>query len=208
MKTIELFCGTKSFSKVTDELGHRTFTVDINPAFNPDLVGDISKLNVTDFPYQPDVLWCSPPCEAFSVASISHHWNRDGTPKSQKARRSLNLISETLRLAQKLQPQWVFFENPRGMLRKQPLFNHLDRSTVTYCQYGDFRMKPTDIWTNASWWSPRPPCKNGAPCHERAPRGSKSGTQGIVSASQRGVIPPLLFKELFQQLVRSSKMAA
>lgn len=24
----------------------------------------------------------------------------------------------------------------------------LPRYTVTYCQYGDNRMKPTDIWTN------------------------------------------------------------
>ena len=73
------------------------------------------------------------------------------------------------------------------------------RHTVTYCQYGDTRMKPTDIWTNATWWKPRSICKNGMPCHESAPRGSKTGTQGIDGAKDRGVIPPQLFEEILQQ---------
>ena len=61
--------------------------------------------------------------------------------------------------------------------------------TVTYCQYGARAMKPTDIFTNAS--DPRfcPPCRNGAPCHESAPRGSKSGTQGLANARERGASP-------------------
>ena len=62
----------------------------------------------------------------------------------------------------------------------------------TYCQYGARAMKPTDIFTNAS--DPRfcPPCRNGAPCHESAPRGSKSGTQGLANARERGRIPERL----------------
>ena len=55
----------------------------------------------------------------------------------------------------------------------------LPRYTVTYCQYGDKRMKPTDIWTNHPNPKFKPMCKNGDPCHEKAPRGSRSGTQGI-----------------------------
>ena len=73
------------------------------------------------------------------------------------------------------------------------------RHTVTYCQYGDERMKPTDIWTNAEWWKPRPMCKNGMPCHVAAPRGSKTGTQGLKGSVHRGVIPPALFEEIFSQ---------
>lgn len=68
----------------------------------------------------------------------------------------------------------------------------IPRHTVTYCQYGARAMKPTDIFTNAS--DPRfcPPCRNGAPCHESAPRGSKSGTQGLANARERGRIPERL----------------
>src|SRR5580658_2190744 len=94
---------------------------------------------------------------------------------------------------------WWFVENPRGMLRKLAWFERMVREmggmrhTVTYCQYGDSRMKPTDIWTNACWWTPRAPCKSGDACHEAAPRGARSGTQGLQGAAERGRIPPALF---------------
>jgi hypothetical protein len=65
----------------------------------------------------------------------------------------------------------------------------LPRHTVTYCQYGDTRMKPTDIWTNHPDPQFKPPCKNGDPCHQRAPRGSMTGTQGLRGAKLRSVIP-------------------
>jgi len=68
--------------------------------------------------------------------------------------------------------------------------------TVTYCQYGDTRMKPTDIFTNIPNWQCKR-CKNGSPCHEPAPRGSKTGTQGLKNVKLRGVIPPKLFHEIF-----------
>ena len=42
---------------------------------------------------------------------------------------------------------WII-ENPRGKLRKLEIVKDLPRTTVTYCQYGDIRMKPTDLWTN------------------------------------------------------------
>ena len=73
------------------------------------------------------------------------------------------------------------------------------RETITYCTYGDSRMKPTDIWTNAHWWTPKVMCKNGMPCHEAAPRGSKTGTQGLKGARERSRIPEALFTELLDQ---------
>ena len=60
---------------------------------------------------------------------------------------------------------------------------YLPRYTVTYCQYGDNRMKPTDIWTNHPCPKFKPPCKNGDPCHVSAPRGSQTGTQGLKAVS-------------------------
>jgi len=73
------------------------------------------------------------------------------------------------------------------------------RFTVTYCQYGDTRQKPTDIWTNFDW-KPKPMCKPKATCHISAPRGSRTGTQGLKNAKERSVIPPNLFREIFEQL--------
>jgi len=60
------------------------------------------------------------------------------------------------------------------------------------CQYGDFRMKPTDIWTNHPEPNFKPACKNGDPCHVAAPRGSQTGTQGIKGAVDRSRIPDKL----------------
>ena len=43
MKTVELFAGTQSFSKVARELGHETFCVESNPKFNNDLTCEINN---------------------------------------------------------------------------------------------------------------------------------------------------------------------
>lgn len=65
----------------------------------------------------------------------------------------------------------------------------IPRYTITYCQYGDNRMKPTDIWTNYSNPNFKPMCKNGDSCHQKAPRGSKTGTQGLKNSKERSKIP-------------------
>ena len=41
MKTLELFCGTKSFSKVAKEYGYETLTLDFDNTFDPDIAKDI-----------------------------------------------------------------------------------------------------------------------------------------------------------------------
>jgi hypothetical protein len=76
------------------------------------------------------------------------------------------------------------------------------KHTVTYCQYGDTRMKPTDIWTNNPHWTPREMCKNGDTCHVAAPRGSKTGTQGLKGAEIRSIIP----HELCMEVMLNSKL--
>ena len=72
----------------------------------------------------------------------------------------------------------------------------LPRYTVTYCQYGDTRMKPTDIWTNHPDPKFRPMCHNGDPCHIAAPRGAKTGTQGLKGSKERSVIPKALCEHI------------
>lgn len=203
LSTVELFCGTKSFSKSMEKEGYKTFTVDNESTLNPDLCIDIRLID--DTAYFCDLLWASPPCQGFSVAVIGRNWNRDYTPKTDSARLAMKLAEKTISIIEKAKPKFWFIENPRGMLRKMPFMEKFlirqggVRHTISYCQYGDTRQKPTDIWTNALWWKPKPMCKRGAPCHEAAPRGSRTGTQGIKGAKDRGRIPELLFKELIEQ---------
>lgn len=167
-------------------------------------MADIKDLTSANFPYYPDLLWASPPCEGFSVAAIGKNWtggNKAYIPNSESAFKSIQLVKHAVRLIHELKPTYWFIENPRGVLRKLDLIpEDAIRHTVTYCQYGDTRMKPTDIWTNAYWWTPRPMCKNGSPCHIAAPRGSRTGTQGIKGYKDRSRIPEELFKEIFNQL--------
>jgi hypothetical protein len=61
-------------------------------------------------------------------------------------------------------------------------------------------MKPTDIWTNMVDWNPRPACNYGDDCHERAPRGSKTGTQGIGDAVGRSSLPQELCDEILDHI--------
>jgi hypothetical protein len=103
----------------------------------------------------------------------------------------LALVHWTLAAIEVMRPSVAIIENPRGMLRKLGVLDRYERVTVTYCQYGDSSMKPTDLWgiPFPPSWQPRPVCRNGASCHESAPRGAKTGTQGKIGAAERAVIP-------------------
>ena len=204
MKTIELFSGTGSFSKVAKELNHSIFRIELNNKQEAELHKSILDIDQID---TYDILWSSPPCTAFSVACIGRNWDKDKQPKSENAFLGIALVEHTIKLIAENKPKYWFIENPRGMLRividklfiKYNITNY-KRDTITYCQYGDTRMKPTDIWNNCYSWKPRPACKNGDSCHISAPRGSRTGTQGLSNAVDRGIIPPELFREIFKHI--------
>jgi hypothetical protein len=200
LKVLELFSGTASFSNVCKERGHKIFTIDIEPKFNPDLIIDIINLKIEDIPFQPDIIWASIPCDTFSVASIGTHWKGGKNayiPKTKKSERAIELVNKTLEIIAKLNPKFWIIENPRGILRKIINCNY-NPITVTYCQYGDTRMKPTDLWINFDFKGKR--CHNGDKCHISAPRGSKTGTQGLKNKVERGIIPRKLCLEIIKRI--------
>lgn len=209
MRTAELFSGTGSFSRVASEMGHSVQTFDNDPAADELVPGTHHDIDLlATWPrivFRPYVLWASPPCQAFSVAAMGRNWVKETRePSTPRAREGMALLARTIEIIRALQPRYWFIENPRGFMRKKidPLLEGLDykRVTVTYCQYGDTRMKPTDIWTNFHTWEPKPMCKNGMPCHEAAPRGARTGTQGMKGARERSRIPAAIFQEIFRQL--------
>ena len=201
MKVLELFAGTRSVSKAFERKGHETFTIEFDRV-HPDIdwYMDINKVEASDIVERfgiPDVVWASPPYQSYSVAAIGHHRYKgeDGElkPKTEFARQSDQLLLHTLNLIQDLQelnPNLVFFiENPRAGMRTMKCLEGIPRYTVTYCKYGDSRMKPTDVWCNHPDPQFKPACKNGDSCHEKAPRGSRTGTQGLNGAIERARIP-------------------
>lgn len=204
MNILELFAGSRSIGKVADRLAFDVYSSDIEQFGGIDYVTDILEFDVTKIPFKPDIIWASCPCTAFSVAAIGKNWTKVGDdyiPKNPRADFGLKLVQKTLEIIQHFNPTYFFIENPRGMLRKMPIMADLPRQGVTYCQYGDNRMKPTDIWTNSTKWIPRPMCKNGDPCHVAAPRGSKTGTQGLKGSYERSKIPEDLCLEILKSCI-------
>lgn len=198
MKVLELFAGTKSVSKAFEKRGHETYSIDWDKNFKDvSLHADISTITAEDIINLcggvPDVIWASPDCTTYSIAAISKHRRREenGNLKgvSEYAMKCDVTNKHMLDLIKELNPKYWFIENPRGGMRKMNFMKGLPRYTVTYCQYGDTRMKPTDIWTNHPNPEFKPPCKNGDPCHVSAPRGARTGTQGLKGAVERGKIP-------------------
>lgn len=206
MKVLELFAGTRSIGKAFQEKGHEVFSIEWEEMF-PDIswYTDILKVKSEDILERfgkPDVIWASPDCTSYSIAGISHHrkkgvdGNLDAVSEYAKFCDAVN--KHVLELIDELGPTFWFIENPRGGMRKMNFMQDLPRYTVTYCQYGDNRMKPTDIWTNHPNPMFKPPCHNGDPCHEPAPRGSKTGTQGLKNHIERARIPLELCRHIVQ----------
>lgn len=216
VRVLELFAGSRSFGKECDRRGIPSFSADLEAFPGIDHVGDFLRMRHKDLPWRPTFIVAGVPCTTYSIAGISHH--RDGTvPRSKAARIGDQLVKKTISWAGYYGCAYLV-ENPVGMLRKMPFMSGLPRRTVTYCTYGDHRMKPTDLWSNlfADLWNPnglqlRPQCFNGNPkCHhDRQPRTyakrkelglTKSGTCGLRSAFERSQYPPQLVQAIMDHI--------
>jgi hypothetical protein len=205
MRVFNGFSGHQTWLWKFKEGSEELTTLELNPKLEATHNGDILGC---DTPFirdlcggTPDVMIMSCPCTCFSVASISTHWTKGDNgelyvPKSEAAREAIRIVKHTVQLIVELEPKYFIIENPRGVLRKLGIIpDHWDHEVVWYCKYSDERAKPTDLWGRfPPSFVPRPPCYNGATAngdchHEPAPRGSKTGTQGRATASERSWIP-------------------
>jgi len=175
MRVLDLFSGLGGWSQAFKDRRHEVITVDVEEKFNPTICKDIIKLEAKDFKeFVPfDVILASPPCNCFSVASVYQHWDKETKrPKDQETLDSIELVGHTIKLILSLYPRFWILENPRGMLRsvlgKPPI-------TTYFASWGNWTLKPTDLWgvipEGIKWKKPKK--------WEKAPRGSKSGVQGI-----------------------------
>lgn len=208
MKLLECFAGSRSFGSVAEELGYEVFSVDIEPFYKINLVKDMEFVAESDIPFVPDIGVFMPPCTSYSIAAISHH-RRGQKAVSEFAEKSDRVLLNTLKLIryyELVNPDFKWYlENPVGMLHKMDYMKGVERAKIYYCRYGDIRMKPTYIFTNnirtmynPEGWQPRKKCWNGnKKCHhEPAPRGSKTGTQGLPNDFERSKNPRELCLEI------------
>lgn len=210
LKVLEFFAGTCSVSNTFKARGHEIYTIEWDKS-HPNISRYDDIMNVTseeilrDFG-KPDVIWASFDCTTFSMAGISHHRRKNEEtgnldPISEYAKQCDEVDQHVLKLIKELNPVYYYIENPRAGLRKMTWMQDIPRHTVTYCQYGLDYMKPTDIFTNHPNPKFKPPCKNGSPCHQAAPRGSRTGLQGVKGSKDRSVIP----QELCEHIVDISE---
>lgn len=202
MIVLELFAGSRCVSKAFEARGHKAYSVEWDKNFKDiDLYDDVNNLTkekvIKLCKGIPDIIWASPDCTTYSIAGIGHHRRKNYVtgelePVSEYAKFCDKTNKHVVNLIKELNPKVYFIENPRGGLRKMLFMQNLPRYTVTYCQYGDNRMKPTDIWTNYPNPNFKPMCKNGDKCHQAAPRHSSTGTQGLKNWQERSKIPDKL----------------
>ena len=189
---MDLFSGLEGWSKPFKDRGHEVITVDINPKFKPDIVKDIWDFTMFDLPsswwHGTDVILASPPCNCFSMLAVYRHWKK-GIPNEETIN-AINLVKRTLKLISELNPRYWVLENPMGMLRTLSFMKHYHHRLITQCQYGERKMKPTDLWGRFPLTFSARRCKNNSKCHDRTPRGShETGTQSIKTAEDRALIP-------------------
>lgn len=199
MKILELFAGTRSIGKAFERAKHEVYSIEWDKNFEDiDWYEDIGKITAQDIIERfgkPDVIWASPDCTSYSLAAISHHRVKEAdgnlAPLTDYAKFCDKVNTHVIELIKELNPTYYFIENPRGGLCNMNFMKGIPKYLVTYCQYGYPYMKPTHIFTNY----PNPEfkhCENGAPCHESAPRGSRTGVQGVKGSKDRSRIPDAL----------------
>lgn len=184
MRVLDLYAGLEGWSNPFRERGHEIFRVELNEEFPAEFRDTLGFDPLRDMPWRPDIVLASPPCTGFTVMQIGRNWtHRNAVPKTDTARMGIRLLERTLWIIEQADPAFWILENPRAFMRNMRCLDKHERRTVTYCQYGEFRQKPTDLWGH---FPPslklKAPCKPGAPCHEAAPRGSRTGTQAMESA--------------------------
>jgi len=190
MKILELFSGTGEFSKIAKEEGFSTFTVDNNRNVNSDLNKDILQLKLKDIPFQPDIIWASPPCIDYS------HAKRKGVSYIEL---SNMLVIKTISLILALKPKYWIIENPQtGTLKFQYFMNDLPFTDVSYCRYGKTFRKQTRLWNNFKFVGRTCICKERH--KDSCGNGRKEWTSKGLTNYEKGSIPKELTLNILKQI--------
>ena len=201
LKVIDLFCGLGGWSAAFKDRGHDVLTLDKEKRFSPDICRNILDVKASDFPFKPDIILASPPCEGFSRLRYAFNWRYnevgDPIPISVKSKLGIKLLQKTVTLIAELQPRYFVIENPVGKMRHMPEVRNFERRTVTYCRYGSDAQKPTDLWGG---FPPglvlRPACQAGASCHTSAAGDRKGAVVTANDAAARSLVPYALSEEV------------
>ncbi len=201
---IELYCGGGNMSSAFKNSGFDILSVDIRkrigtcePVLQKDILkikpGELTRL-CKKYAAQDIILWASPPCPVFSHAAGNRYFE-NGKLRPELAKKSTKHIKKVMRIIDELQPLFWFIENPRGHLRYCKFFvdwivkRQAMIKELTYSSYGLEFPKPTNLFTNALNYTPRPLTEWG--------KGAKyPGQMNNLTTCQRQQIPPALCEEI------------
>jgi site-specific DNA-cytosine methylase len=192
---IELFSGSKSISRVFEQNGFDTFSIDIRADLKPSLCSDICHVTPKDIPANPSFIWASPDCTRFSRASSSVHWNKITNryrvytyiPVSESSCKSVNMLESTVNLLRFFNDTPFVIENPIGRIQHMQSLKRLGhfRYCVNYADYGFPYSKETYLFSNI--WLPFSTKK----VHSAAP-----GLRTIRNRTQRSAVPDALIQTI------------
>ena len=209
MRVLYLWAGKEASGvKAWKDAGHEIITVGIDKDADLTICKDIIDVKVEELePYGPfDFIWASPDCKVWSVAGWHMgHWEKRGSelvPVTPRAIEMRGRVLHTLDLIESLNPTYWVLEIPYGLLRKMSFMLKYQHHLVSYCQYGDTRMKPTDLWGKFPITFYPKYCGYNRSYHEPSPRGSVTGTQGL-DWEDRILIPYGLSKEIYDCCIES-----
>lgn len=217
MRLLELFCGTKSVSNVfkqNDE--YEIVSLDFNPKFNATHTVNILEWDFKQYaPDHFDVIWASPDCTTFSVATGGKYrtkasiygLNNAHQPQSNLANAMVIKVIEILKYFNC--KSW-FIENPRGLLQHYPPMIDFIKETnshkglVYYGNYGWGFPKPTNIWSNLPLWTETKPImkEDTYKIHTRGDGIVRRYYNGykFKNTEERSKIPPMLISRLKELL--------
>ncbi len=106
MLMLDLGAGKKGASQAMTTRGWEVITLDINPAFDCDIIADV--LNWKWQGERPDLIWFSMPCDEFSRESMP--WCKTGNKPD------LSLVQACLRIVDEAHPRFWICENTKGAI--------------------------------------------------------------------------------------------
>jgi hypothetical protein len=220
MKVLELFAGSRSIGKVAENMGLEVFSVDKFISENMNRVCGVEEITrdfiISEFG-EPNIVWASPVCSAWSKTGWFHYWDTDiyaltkqFIAKREFANESIEMVRKTIEIFSWFPNAIFYMENPDAMLQMHPVVKYfkvygvpVKKHLITYCRYGDTLRKPTNIWTNNFDWHPLPICNNGDRCRVRSPRCTQTGILSKKNSYERSRIPDKLCNEVLESAILS-----
>lgn len=116
LHVLDLCSGTGAATRAFEERGHSVVRLDISRELgDPHILGDIRQL-----PIRPDArfdfIWCSPPCQQFSMRSARAK-GKEPKAYSLQGEPDMSLVLACKAAIDLLHPRWWLIENVQGAVR-------------------------------------------------------------------------------------------